>query len=83
METLSVRWRKAGLSVICPILDKYVSDKILVRLNADGHNDIGPMSFTISSQYTRDVGPMMARHRFADSDSIYNFEGERFMQNCR
>lgn len=63
---MSVRWRIAGQSDICPILDRYVSDKISVRLNADGQNDIGPMSFTISSRYTRDIGPMMARYRFAD-----------------
>lgn len=70
VETMSVRWRIAGQSDICPILDRYVSDKISVRLNADGQNDIGPMSFTISSRYTRDIGPMMARYRFADWGAI-------------
>ena len=38
------------------------------RLNADGQNDIGPMWFTISNRYTRDIGPMIARYRFADWD---------------
>ena len=66
METMSVRWRIAVKSDICPILDRYVSHKISVRLSADGQNDIGPMSFTIYSRYTADVGPMMARYRFAD-----------------
>ena len=36
--------------------------------NADGQNDIGPISFTISSRYTKDIGPMTVRYRFADWD---------------
>ena len=63
---MSVQWRIAYLSDIYPISDRYVSDKISVRLNADGQNDIGPISFTIFSRYTKDISPMTVRYRFVD-----------------
>ena len=66
MEKMSVRMRIADYSDICPISDRFVSDKTSLRLNADWQNDISPISFTISSRYTKDICPMAVRYKFAD-----------------